>query len=306
MMKHYERKVNDEGEHIKYGNQEIDTSMSHLNYNLAPSRKSQFGYLQERLKEVHVLNRKDVKVMADWAITIPKDLPKEKERDFFVQSYNFLADRYGEENVISSYVHRDETTPHMHFSFIPVVFDDKKERWKVSAKERLNRLELQKFHGDLSEHMEKHFGYDVGVLNEATKEGNKSIAELKRGTAQERLKSLENQIKGFEEYKTMLNEQRAKMSEISQWKGDFINEAGMVKIERTKLNQLREFATGYLMVEENKPLVKKLKMENDALKKSFEKFVNKHPEMEDEIIAALQQSLKENAKNKKKQKKKSR
>ena len=35
--------------------------------------------------------------------------------------------------------------------------------------------------------MERVFGRDIGILNEATKEGNKSIEELKRGTAQEEL-----------------------------------------------------------------------------------------------------------------------
>lgn len=49
---------------------------------------------------------------------------------------------YGEQNVLSAYIHKDETTPHMHFSFIPVTVDkDGKE--KLCAKEVVDRKELK-------------------------------------------------------------------------------------------------------------------------------------------------------------------
>ncbi|MGK0563136.1 plasmid recombination protein, partial [Enterococcus faecalis] len=47
---------------------------------------------------------------------------------FFEETYGFLADRYGEKNVLAVVVHNDEKTPHMHFSFVPVTFDEKKQR----------------------------------------------------------------------------------------------------------------------------------------------------------------------------------
>lgn len=58
---------------------------------------------------------------------------------------------------------------------------------KVSAKEVLNRRELQAFHPALQRYVERELGHEVSILNEATKEGNKSIEELKRQTATERL-----------------------------------------------------------------------------------------------------------------------
>ena len=58
----------------------------------------------------------------------------EQIKQFFELSYKFLSERYGEKNVISAYVHKDETTPHMHFLFIPIV-DDKKRNEKHSDKE---------------------------------------------------------------------------------------------------------------------------------------------------------------------------
>ena len=75
----------------------------------------------------------------------------------------------------------DETTPHMHFAFIPVVPDKKKQgKFKVSAKERINRFELCSFHFELEQALSTALGHSVGILNGATKDGNKSVTRLKR------------------------------------------------------------------------------------------------------------------------------
>ena len=52
---------------------------------------------------------------------------------------------------MAAVVHYDETTPHLHYAFVPVVFDNKKSRYKVSAKEVLTRHDLQTFHDDLDQ-----------------------------------------------------------------------------------------------------------------------------------------------------------
>ena len=121
MFKHYERAKDEQGEYIKFGNEDIDPTRTHLNYNLAPNRgMTQGEYVRQRCEEVYCLNRKDVNVMCSWVVTMPKDLDPAKTREFMQQTYNFLADRYGEKNVVSAYVHMDEVTPHMHFAFVPV------------------------------------------------------------------------------------------------------------------------------------------------------------------------------------------
>jgi len=125
--------------------------------------------------------------MCSWVVTAPKDLPKNDEQRFFAETYTFLSARYGKDNIISAYVHKDEVTPHMHYAFVPVVPDHKKGGYKVSAKELINRKDLQTFHQDLSAHLFNALGYEAGILNEATREGNKSINELKRKSATERL-----------------------------------------------------------------------------------------------------------------------
>lgn len=186
--KHYERGRDESSEYVKFGNPEIDPQRTHLNYNLAPQH-NHMEFIKQRLSEVYCLNRKDVNVMCSWVVTAPKDLDPKQQDEFFKESYKFLENRYGKENVISSYVHLDETTPHMHFAFIPVVYDEKKDRYKVSAKERVNKFELKSFHNDYQEHLDR-ANVRCNVLNEATREGNKSIDELKRQSATERLQEV--------------------------------------------------------------------------------------------------------------------
>ena len=121
LFDHYERKEN-----IKFKNQDIDKTRSYLNYNLATDRNlSQREILNSRLSEVKVLKRDNVNVTCNWVVTLPKRIKEDSEEEklFFKETYNFLKDRYGEKNVISAYVHKDEVTPHIHFCFIPVVVD---------------------------------------------------------------------------------------------------------------------------------------------------------------------------------------
>lgn len=194
LFKHYERAKDENGEYITFGNQDIDTSKSHLNYNLAPMQADgQGGFVKKRCSEVKMQNRKDVNVMCSWVVTAPKEIKAEETEKFFKETYNFLSNKYGKENIVSAYVHMDEITPHIHFAFVPVVRCKKKDILKVSAKELIDKFELKRFHGDLSEYMENIFGRDIGILNESTKDGNQAIDELKRGTAQNKLIEIENQ-----------------------------------------------------------------------------------------------------------------
>lgn len=185
ITQHNERKKNDKGEYLKYKNGQIDTSRTHLNYNLAPEREqTQLEFISERTESLKCLKRKDVNVMASWLITAPKTLPAEHCKEFFEHSYQFLEKMYGKKNVISAYVHMDETTPHMHFCFIPVVYDRKKQREKVSCKECVTKYDLQKFHPEFQKEIDNWkeqngYAFECDVLNGATAGGNMTVEQLK-------------------------------------------------------------------------------------------------------------------------------
>lgn len=208
MLAHYNRTA----QHI--GNDKVDCEKTHLNYNLATHQQmEQEVFVKKRCSEVKCQNRKDVNVLCDWVVTLPKDVEAGDERDFFEYTYDFLEKRYGKENVVSAWVHMDETTPHMHFAFVPV-----DARQRVCAKEVVNRQDLRTFHQDLSSYIDKYFGYEVAILNDATKEGNKSIAELKRTSAidmlQEAQKASKIVLEAQKQVNVLLSEKKALTVEI--------------------------------------------------------------------------------------------
>ncbi len=188
MLQHYDRRT---GDNVKRANQDIDPAKTHLNYDLhsgqtADSARTndQQEWLKKRLSEVkhRDFTKFDDNLFCDWVITLPADVPKGREADFFKAVYDFCCDRYDKKNVISAWVHMDEITPHMHFAFVPVKIDkDGKER--LCAKEVISRFELQKFHPKLQEYVENRLGQSVSILNGATAGGNLSIIELKTRAA---------------------------------------------------------------------------------------------------------------------------
>lgn len=181
MLAHYNRSTP--------ANKDIDRSRTEQNYNLAPERGDLLKFINVRLADgVKVQQRADVIKLCDWVVTMPKDLPAEKEQAFFSNTYDFLVNKYGEKNVVSAYVHKDESTPHMHFAWLPIVKETKNKKRlgqeKLSAKECITRSDLQKFHQQLQTYLEQKLNCQVKILNEATKDGNKSIADLKKHSQQ--------------------------------------------------------------------------------------------------------------------------
>lgn len=246
LTKHYERAKDDQGRYYRFKNQDIDKSRTPLNYNLAVHQnKEQREFIKNRLSEVFCLNRDDVKVMGTWVVTVPKSVPEEHHREFFERSYAFMEERYGKQNVISSYVHMDETTPHMHFAFIPVKYDEKKQREKVSAKEVANKADLQSFHLELQTVMdafvmEHHHAFECDVLNGATDNGNKTILELKNEDAQIELEYL-----AFQRGEAEISLDELK-EDIKQLKDEYLTAItdgiDLLKDESMKLNlQIKEY-----------------------------------------------------------------
>ena len=178
MTNHYGRS-SDDG--VKRSNENIDPKRTHLNYNLAPDREGgQVAFLQRRLSQVKVQKRADVNVLCDWVVTLPQgNYTPDQERAFFQKSYEFLSAQYGESNVVSAYVHMDETQPHLHFAFIPVVPDRRRGGEKVSAKECITRANLNSFHSNFQAYLDAHGepGF-FPVINGATAGGNRTVKEL--------------------------------------------------------------------------------------------------------------------------------
>lgn len=214
MLRHYNRMT------LNYGNENIDHLRSELNYNLAPKKSmDDFSYYKQRLSQVKCQNRADVKTLCDWIVTLPKqNFTEVEENKFFQSSYDFMVKRYGEKNIISAWVHKDEAgQPHLHFAFIPVCIDKKRGIEKVSAKEVLTRNELRVIHKEMSRHMEQVFGHDIGILNGLTAGGNKTIAELKAKELQADISTLEKvKSQSVEELATIIKKRPKVLTDITK------------------------------------------------------------------------------------------
>lgn len=106
----------------------IDMNKSNLNYNLC----SHAPYKEKELKLIYTkITGRQCRKDAKWGgtiITLPEELkyePKEVQDRFFEEAYKAFKKIYNlkEDDVICACVHYDETTPHMHFYFIPHYYD---------------------------------------------------------------------------------------------------------------------------------------------------------------------------------------
>ena len=193
LLKHDSRAKDVNGRYIKFGNQEIDTNRTYLNYNLHERNDglTDYEYIKMRGMQYlakNVVNRDNINWAGSWVLTLPEKLKGaslDEQRKFFQVAHDFMAERYGYDNIVGAYVHNDETTPHMHVKITPVVWDKKKEKFRHSAKDMFDKGDLAYFHQDLSKRMIKEFGYDVGIIGDSVDKAkderlpNKSIAELK-------------------------------------------------------------------------------------------------------------------------------
>lgn len=173
---------------------DIEKDRTVQNYSLLPQREiSSYEYYRQRKSELYCYNRADVKVMAGWIVTAPKDLPMSEMEKFFNVTYEFLSERYGEKNCVQAVVHNDEGgQPHIHFLFIPAAADKKHGGEKICANDVLNKAELRNFHSALQKYLLDH-GVQANILTGITKTqgGNRTVRELKQENTKNRWHSRE-------------------------------------------------------------------------------------------------------------------
>ena len=162
----------------------IDKSRTHLNYTLGVYEKdgkrfigkvrgsASWATVKGRIDAVNArakaegkrATRKDAVVMADMVVTLPPNVPSEDAYKFFWNSYQYIADRVGRGNLMGGYVHMDETTPHMHVPFTPILDG------RFNYKKMCDRKFYQTFHKGLGDRLEQKMGYRPEVeLSEETR-----------------------------------------------------------------------------------------------------------------------------------------
>lgn len=115
--------------------------------------------------------RKDAVVMADVVVTLPDNVRKSDEDRFFRLTYWYLSNKFGIDNMMGGFVHKDEVlkdgTPardHMHVPFTPILDG------RFNYKKMCPRSFYQSMHKELGDYLEKRLGYRPEVeLGEETR-----------------------------------------------------------------------------------------------------------------------------------------
>lgn len=153
-QRHNERK---EGQ--KHRNRNIDPTRTKDNVWLKPDDGKTYNErIQAILEENYTGKRKprfDAVKMCEITVQIGGDLAEngteEEQIEALMESFEELKETYGEKNIVSAVIHVDETTPHLHFDFVPIT-----KSGGLSAREVVgDRAQMRKTQARFLEAMQK-------------------------------------------------------------------------------------------------------------------------------------------------------
>lgn len=162
--KSYGAYVHNDRKAKNHSNKDIDPTRTHLNFYCKENELTYIREFDRMQKELDLKGnlRKNSIIMCQMMITSDNEFFKkiglEETKRYFIESYKFICNykNLGEKNIISAAVHLDETTPHMHLVFIPVIHTkdeqgnaiDKicaKDFWKVRDSYRKLQNDFHKY-----------------------------------------------------------------------------------------------------------------------------------------------------------------
>lgn len=226
--------------------------------------------------------RKDAVVMADVVVTLPENVRKGDEGRFFRLTYWYLSNKFGIDNMMGGYVHKDEVlkdgTPardHMHVPFTPILDG------RFNYKKMCPRSFYQSMHKELGDYLEKRLGYRPEVeLAEETRaqrvytDKSVDIDKVRGAVDRAVVRPAEDEAARIvaaakEEAAALLNEAETRkaelVTEIAEREGEL--EDVMVDIEDAtdRLECLRQRANGVARdVEELRPVAAEVRRWEDA------------------------------------------
>ena len=137
-----------------------DPTRTHQNEHLfAKNTDEAMGRLRELLPEKR---RKDAVVCVEYLMTASpewwKNAPEEQRQKFFYRAEKWLAEKYGEQNIVTLSIHKDETSPHVSAFVVPLTADG-----RLSAKDFIgNKIKMSADQTSFAEKM-KDIGLERGI-----------------------------------------------------------------------------------------------------------------------------------------------
>lgn len=213
-----------------HSNKDIDPTRTHLNFYC---KKNELTYIKEfdKMKKEYDLKgtiRSNSIIMCEMMITSDNaffnKIDLEETKRYFKESYKFVCNykNLGEKYIVSAAVHLDETTPHMHLVYIPVIHTKDKEGNEIDKiccrdfwKGRDSYKQLQNaFHKYITS---KGFDLERGLPVEETGAKHEKIEDLKKLT-------------NFENTKKVLDNIKLELPETPN-----INDIKLIKLNREKV-----------------------------------------------------------------------
>lgn len=179
--------INNHHERLKEkykSNEDIDPERTRFNYHLVEPEGKYRQKVLDRIEEVGAKRRKDSVVLQDVLITASPDWidakSYEEQVEYFDHAFDFIANRYGRNNILSAVVHMDEAHPHMHLVFVPITPDG-----KLSSKTLMGGPKgMEKLQDDFHEHMSKKYpDLTRGISKKITKRRHISPQMYKQAAA---------------------------------------------------------------------------------------------------------------------------
>ena len=222
LFRHCFRTKDKNGNYYERTNPDIDFSKTPQNYSYECHT---FKEAEEKLKKYmqeNAVRNKSTVVAASWVIQIPNNYDGDMKK-FFDAYYKIMRNKYN--YAIDCFVHMDETTPHAHFIFCPIL------EGKFNAKAILTRGELENMHIWMEKEIEKELGFHVDLIKDETRERKEllkeigedkslfdyderpeylSMRELKKRTQTKILKEYEEQKEELENYKRSVQQYKEK------------------------------------------------------------------------------------------------
>lgn len=138
-----------------------------------------FGGNRERMHELAFGNQTvNLSKGADNSnITRNKDI-----EDWARDVYSFVAKKFGEDNIISFYVHLDEKNPHCHCTVVPVDQEKNRISWKsvFGDGREAESANMTRLHNELVKEVSEKWGLERGDSKEETKAKHRSTEEYRQ------------------------------------------------------------------------------------------------------------------------------
>lgn len=111
---------------MKHTNSNIKNDRTKDNITLVTSDLSYPKRIEKIIDEQHTSKRKvrhDAVRLITTTVELGGDIRDKSEKeqvDFLLETYDYLKNEYGENNIVHASIHVDETCPHLHFDFVPI------------------------------------------------------------------------------------------------------------------------------------------------------------------------------------------